>query len=220
MNLDDVQFDERGLVPVVVQDAHTGEVLTLAYANREALTQTLLTGYSTFWSRSRDELWVKGATSGNRQKVLEVVLDCDQDAVLYRVEPQGPACHTGAQSCFHNPVPGAQAEEPDERVPPLGEVLETVYRTIRQRLRDLPEGSYVAKIHQAGLDRILKKIGEEAGEVIIAAKNADAGELSWEASDLLFHLLFTLAELGLSPDDLARVLWERHAKRAPGIPPA
>ncbi|RIH90418.1 Phosphoribosyl-AMP cyclohydrolase [Calidithermus terrae] len=220
MNLGDVQFDERGLVPVVVQDAHTGEVLTLAYANREALAQTLLTGYSTFWSRSREELWVKGATSGNRQKVLEVVLDCDHDAVLYRVEPQGPACHTGARSCFHNPVPGAQAEGPGERVPPLGEVLETVYRTIQQRLRDLPEGSYVAKMHQAGLDRVLKKVGEEAGEVIIAAKNADAGELSWEASDLLFHLLFTLAELGLSPDDLARVLWERHAKRAAGIPPA
>lgn len=220
MNLGDVQFDERGLVPVVVQDAHTGEVLTLAYANREALAQTLLTGYSTFWSRSREELWVKGATSGNRQKVLEVVLDCDHDAVLYRVEPQGPACHTGARSCFHNPVPGALAEGPGERVPPLGEVLETVYRTIQQRLRDLPEGSYVAKMHQAGLDRVLKKVGEEAGEVIIAAKNADAGELSWEASDLLFHLLFTLAELGLSPDDLARVLWERHAKRAAGIPPA
>lgn len=208
MNLDAVQFDEKGLVPVIVQDAHSGKVLTLAYANREALTQTLLTGYSTFYSRSRGELWVKGATSGNRQKVLEVVLDCDQDAVLYRVEPQGPACHTGAESCFHNPLSEAAGH------PPLGEVLERVYRTIQQRLRDLPEGSYVARMHQEGLDRVLKKIGEEAGEVILAAKNADGEELSWEAADLLFHLLFTLAELGLSPDDLARVLWQRNARNA------
>lgn len=206
MNMQDVKFDAAGLVPVIVQDAHSGEVLTLAYANAEALERTLTTKKSTFYSRSRQELWVKGQTSGNTQQVVEVVLDCDQDAVLYKVIPKGPACHTGAQSCFHNPVLAATSEG----TPQLGTVLEKVYATIQQRIRDLPEGSYVAKMHQAGLDRILKKIGEEAGEVIIAAKNQNPQELSWEASDLLFHLLFTLAEQGLSPDDLAKVLWERH----------
>ncbi|MDX2005763.1 MAG: bifunctional phosphoribosyl-AMP cyclohydrolase/phosphoribosyl-ATP diphosphatase HisIE [Meiothermus sp.] len=204
MNVADVKFDASGLVPVIVQDAQTGQVLTLAYANKEAIQQTLATRRSTFWSRSRNELWVKGLTSGHTQEVTEVVLDCDQDAVLYKVIPNGPACHTGAETCFHNPV----TEAPDH--PPLGEVLERVYRTIQQRIKELPEGSYVAKMHQGGLDRVLKKVGEEAGEVIIAAKNNDAEELKWEASDLLFHLLFTLAERGVSPHELAKVLWGRH----------
>lgn len=204
MNVSDVQFDANGLVPVIVQDALSGQVLSLAYANREALERTLQSRQSTFWSRSRNELWIKGLTSGNTQEVLEVVLDCDQDAVLYKVAPRGPACHTGAESCFHHPV-----STPSDH-PPLGEVLEKVYRTIQHRLETLPEGSYVAKMHQAGLDRVLKKIGEEAGEVIIAAKNSDRKELEWEASDLLFHLLFALAEQGISPSDLARMLWNRH----------
>jgi phosphoribosyl-ATP pyrophosphohydrolase/phosphoribosyl-AMP cyclohydrolase len=209
MNLQAIKFDAAGLIPVVVQDAHSGQVLTLAYANAEALAHTLHTGQSTFYSRSRQQLWVKGLTSGNTQQVVEVVLDCDQDAVLYRVIPNGPACHTGATSCFHNPIERSPSAPP-ERVPSLGDMLNRLYGTIQQRIHDLPEGSYVAKMHQAGLDRILKKVGEEAGEVIIAAKNNSPEELKWEASDLLFHLLFTLAEQGVSPDDLARVLWERH----------
>jgi phosphoribosyl-ATP pyrophosphohydrolase/phosphoribosyl-AMP cyclohydrolase len=204
MNLADIQFDANGLIPVVVQDARSGQVLTLAYANHEALVRTLQTRQSTFWSRSRNQLWVKGQTSGNTQEVLEVVLDCDLDAVLYKVIPNGPACHTGAESCFHHTL-----SSPSDH-PPLGEVLERVYRTIQHRLKTLPEGSYVARMHQAGLDRVLKKIGEEAGEVIIAAKNTDRKELEWEASDLLFHLIFLLAELGISPADLARALWARH----------
>jgi phosphoribosyl-ATP pyrophosphohydrolase/phosphoribosyl-AMP cyclohydrolase len=204
MKLSDVQFDANGLIPVIVQDAHSGQVLSLAYANREALEKTIQTRQSTFWSRSRNELWIKGLSSGNTQEVLEVVLDCDQDAVLYKVIPHGPACHTGAESCFHHPVTTPPVH------PPLGEVLEKVYRTIEYRLKTLPEGSYVAKMHQAGLDRVLKKIGEEAGEVIIAAKNADRRELEWEASDLLFHLLFALAEQEISPSDLSRTLWSRH----------
>lgn len=204
MNVADVQFDSSGLVTVVVQDAQSGQLLTVAFANREALERTLQTRQSTFWSRSQNQLWVKGLTSGNTQEVLEVVLDCDKDAVLYKVIPHGPACHTGAESCFHHPL----TTPPDH--PPLGEVLERVYRTIQQRIQTLPEGSYIANMHQAGLDRVLKKIGEEAGEVIIAAKNADRKELEWEASDLLFHLLFTLAEQGVSPSDLARTLWSRH----------
>ncbi len=203
MNLDAVKFDERGLVPVVIQDAGSGEVLTLAWANREALERTLQTGQTHLYSRSRQALWKKGETSGHVQDLVEMRLDCDGDAVLYRVRPHGPACHTGARSCFHNPVT-------PEATPPLGWVLEQVWRTIQNRLETMPEGSYVARMHAAGLDRILKKIGEEAGEVIIAAKNPDDGELAWEASDLLFHLLLTLAERGLTPEDLARVLNERH----------
>lgn len=208
MNLEDVRFDSQGLVPVIVQDAHSGQVLTLAYANREALEATLRDGYSTFFSRSRQELWRKGATSGHGQKVQQVVLDCDQDAVLYKVIPAGPACHTGAESCFHHPLTSSSEVN-------LGEVLERVYRTILERIGTLPEGSYVARLHQQGLDRILKKVGEEAGEVIIAAKNHNREELAWEASDLLFHLLFALAEEGLTPQDLANVLHQRHQPKEP-----
>ncbi len=204
MDLAEVQFDADGLVPVVVQDARSGQVLTLAYANREALEKTLQTRQSTFWSRSRNELWVKGLTSGHTQEVLEVVLDCDQDAVLYKVVPHGPACHTGAESCFHHRLTASY--DP----PALGEVLEKIYATIQQRIGSLPEGSYVAKMHLAGLDRILKKIGEEASEVIIAAKNPDLSELKWEAADLVFHLLLALAERGIAPNDLAQTLWSRH----------
>ncbi|MEN2983183.1 MAG: bifunctional phosphoribosyl-AMP cyclohydrolase/phosphoribosyl-ATP diphosphatase HisIE [Thermus sp.] len=207
MDLSGVRFDPGGLVPVVVQDARTGEVLTLAYANREALEETLRTGQSTFYSRSRGRLWRKGETSGNTQEVVEVLLDCDGDAVVYRVIPQGPACHTGERTCFHHPLlPGR---------PNLGFVLGQVYATIQERLRTLPEGSYVAKLHQGGLDRILKKIGEEAGEVIIAAKNGNPEEVRWEVADLLFHLLLVLAELGLSPEDLAETLWARHQPPRP-----
>ncbi|GAA5335897.1 MULTISPECIES: bifunctional phosphoribosyl-AMP cyclohydrolase/phosphoribosyl-ATP diphosphatase HisIE [Thermus] len=204
MDLEAVRFDERGLVPVVVQDARTGEVLTLAYANREALEETLRTRRSTFYSRSRQALWRKGETSGHYQEVVEVLLDCDGDAVVYKVLPQGPACHTGERSCFHRPLLRESA------APGLGEVLERVYATIEERLRTLPEGSYVARLHRAGLDRILKKIGEEAGEVILAAKNHDKEELRHEAADLLFHLLLTLAEEGVGLEDLAETLWARH----------
>lgn len=202
MDLTAVRFDERGLVPVVVQDARTGEVLTLAYANREALEETLRTGQSVFYSRSRKGLWRKGETSGNVQEVVEVLLDCDGDAVVYRVIPKGPACHTGERTCFHRSLLGGRKD--------LGFALGQVYATILERLKTLPEGSYVARMHQAGLDRILKKIGEEAGEVIIAAKNGDPKEVRHEAADLLFHLLLVLAELGLSPEDLAETLWARH----------
>ncbi len=208
MRLDDVRFDERGLVPVVMQDANSGEVLTLAWANREAIEKTLETGYAHFYSRSRQKLWKKGEQSGNLQEVVEVVLDCDGDAVLYRVLPHGPACHTGRHSCFHNPI-----KTRSEASPELGAVTAQVFATIEARLRELPEGSYVARLHREGLDRILKKIAEEAGEVILAAKNRDKDELRWEAADLYFHLLFVLAELGLDPTDLAAELARRHRPR-------
>ncbi|GGM95094.1 histidine biosynthesis bifunctional protein HisIE [Thermus composti] len=207
MDLSAVRFDERGLVPVVVQDARTGEVLTLAYANREALEETLRSRRSTFYSRSRQALWRKGETSGNVQEVVEVLLDCDGDAVVYRVLPQGPACHTGERTCFHRALlPGPKD---------LGFVLGRVYATIEERLRTLPEGSYVARMHQAGLDRILKKVGEEATEVILAAKNRSPEELRHEAADLLFHLLLTLAEAGVSLEKVAETLWGRHRPQPP-----
>ncbi|MBB6098518.1 phosphoribosyl-ATP pyrophosphohydrolase/phosphoribosyl-AMP cyclohydrolase [Deinobacterium chartae] len=204
--LEDVRFDERGLVPVVTQDARSGEVLMLAWANLEALSRTLESGLGTYFSRSRNALWVKGQTSGHTQKVRSVALDCDGDALLYRVEQQGAACHTGERSCFHNPL------RAEEELPRLGLTLERVHDTILERLRTLPENSYVARLHAGGLDRVLKKIGEEATEVVLAAKNRDREELALEAADLLFHMLFALAEVGVSPDDVARVLAEREGK--------
>jgi phosphoribosyl-ATP pyrophosphohydrolase/phosphoribosyl-AMP cyclohydrolase len=210
-SLDSVRFDASGLVPVVTQDSANGRVLMLAYANREALQRTVDTGRAHYWSRSRAELWEKGATSGHTQAVRSVVLDCDGDAVLYRVAASGPACHTGDESCFHNPL----AVFPTDQALPesLGAVLDRVYAVIVDRIEKQPEGSYVARLHNAGLDRVLKKVGEEAGEVIIAAKNGSREELTLEASDLLFHTLFTLAEVGVTPTDLGRELERRHAAR-------
>lgn len=208
LDLDAVRFGADGLVPVVVQDARGGAVLMQAYATREALELTLRTRQGTYFSRSRGELWVKGLTSGHTQRVLRVLLDCDGDSVLYVVEQQGPACHTGEYSCFHRPL-----LEDSSKVPPsLDDALERVYATIRERLRTLPENSYVARLHGGGLDRVLKKVAEEAGEVLLAAKNRDPAELGGEVADLLFHTLFAMAEVGVTPGDVARVLEEREGR--------
>lgn len=196
-----------GLIPVVTQDARTGAVLMQAYADRAALERTLETREATYYSRSRGEQWVKGATSGHTQRVVSVHLDCDGDSVLYRVEQTGPACHTGEYSCFHTPL--LEGEAPDAG---LGGTLERVHATIAQRLATLPEGSYVARLHAGGLDRVLKKISEEAGEVLLAAKNGDRAELATEVADLLFHTLFAMAEVGVSPGDVAAVLREREGR--------
>lgn len=204
--LEGVRFDERGLVPVVTQDARTGQVLMLAWANKEALSHTLESRQGTYYSRSRGELWVKGLTSGHVQHVTSVTLDCDGDAVLYRVEQIGPACHTGERSCFHDPLLGGENDAD------LDGVLGRVYATISERLRELPKESYVARLHAGGLDRVLKKVAEESGEVILAAKNGDKAELATEAADLLFHTLFALAEVGVTPQDVARVLAAREGK--------
>ncbi len=198
-------FDERGLIPVIAQDAHSGEVLMLAWANEEALTRTLETRRGTYYSRSRGEIWVKGATSGHTQRVVGVALDCDGDAALYKVEQSGPACHTGERSCFYTPL--LEGEETN-----LDGVLGRVYTTIQERLHTLPENSYVARLHAGGLDRVLKKVAEESGEVLLAAKNGDKAELATETADLLFHTLFALAEVGVTPGDVARVLAAREGK--------
>ena len=206
--LGDIRWDAAGLAPVVIADATNGAVLTLAYANREALERTLATGSTWLWSRSRRELWNKGATSGNTQRVVSVSVDCDADALLYRVIPDGPACHTGATSCFTTTVALDGAE-----FPPDGVQFETAVgalaRTIASRKRNPVEGSYTAKLFAGGVDRIGKKIGEEATEVVIAAKNADRAELVWETADLLYHTLVLLAERGVSLDEVGAELSRR-----------
>jgi phosphoribosyl-ATP pyrophosphohydrolase/phosphoribosyl-AMP cyclohydrolase len=206
--LPDVHWDANGLAPVVIADATTGAVLTLAYANREALERTIATRSTWLWSRSRNELWNKGATSGNTQRVVSVSVDCDADALLYRVVPNGPACHTGAASCFTATLPLDGAEEPPEGVE-FASAISALARTIQSRKAHPIEGSYTAKLFAGGVDRIGKKIGEEATEVVIAAKNADRGELVWETADLLYHALVLLAERGVSLDDVGAELSRR-----------
>ena len=205
-----INFDERGLVPVVTQDALSGEVLMLAYANRGAVEQTLETREAHYYSRSRGELWHKGATSGHIQKVVEVRFDCDADALLYRVEQTGAACHTGEYSCFYrsltDPAPAS-----------LGEVTALLERVVRNRLEELPEGSYVSRLHERGLGYVAQKVVEEAGESIVAALEHKDDELLGEAADLLFHLTVLLHERGLSLAQVSEVLAARHqARTTPG----
>jgi phosphoribosyl-ATP pyrophosphohydrolase/phosphoribosyl-AMP cyclohydrolase len=204
---DEIRFDERGLVPVIAQDATTGAVLTLAYANREALDRTLASGEAHYYSRSRGELWHKGATSGNTQRVVEVRLDCDGDALLYRVLPSGPACHTGEETCFFTTVEGGGIEAGDgERR--LGAMVDELAATISARHRELPEDSYTARLLGEGRERVAQKVGEEAVEVVVAAL-ADE-RLAEEAADLVYHLLVLLEERGVGTDEVARVLRDRH----------
>ena len=217
-NLESVAFDAAGLVPIITQEAGSKDVLMLAYANREALEKTLETGLAHYFSRSRNKLWQKGEESGHTQRVHSIRLDCDGDAILYSVDQLGPACHKLEHSCFHNSLLETEAK-PETKIGPanedrrIGPELEYVFATIQDRIRNPTEGSYVAKMHNAGIDRILKKIGEEAGEVIIAAKNSDRAELQLEVADLFFHTLFTMAEIGVSLEDVARELEGRHGKR-------
>ena len=201
-----IRFDERGLVPVIAQDANTGAVLTLAYANREALEKTLETGEAYYYSRSRQELWRKGATSGNTQRAVEVRLDCDGDALLYRVEPQGPACHTGEDSCFFTTLAGTGVR--DGGAHGFGTILEKLAGTIAERHREMPEESYTAGLIRRGTPRVAQKVGEEAVEVVVAALRDE--RLAEEAADLLYHLLVLLEERGVGIGEVARVLHDRH----------
>jgi phosphoribosyl-ATP pyrophosphohydrolase/phosphoribosyl-AMP cyclohydrolase len=194
--LENAKFGADGLIPAVVQDARTREVLTVAYMNKEALQLTLERRETYLWSRSRQQLWHKGETSGNSQKVTKVSLDCDNDAVLVEVEPLGPACHTGAYSCF-----GVEPE--------LEGVLQELYSVIEQRKEKRPDGSYTTYLFSSGLDKILKKVGEEATETIVAAKNSDSQRLVSETGDLLYHLLVLLVERGVTLDEISRELKER-----------
>ena len=206
--VEEIRFDDRGLVPVIAQDATTNAVLTLAYANREAVEKTLSSGEAHYYSRSRGELWRKGETSGNTQRVVEVRLDCDADALLYRVEPRGPACHTGEETCFFTTVEGAGVALADGESPDLGPMVERLAATIAQRHREMPEGSYTAKLLGEGKERVAQKFGEEAVEVVVAALAEE--RLAEEAADLVYHLLVLLEERGLGTGDVARVLHDRH----------
>ena len=199
MNLDDVKFDERGLIPAIVQNAETLEVLTLAYMNRESLLKTIETQQTWFWSRSRGELWHKGETSGNTQKVVSLTLDCDRDAIVVLVDPAGPACHTGATSCF----------ETASNATGIGSVLDQLYELIESRERERPPNSYTTYLFDEGLDKILKKVGEESAETIIAAKNEDQGRVVSEVSDLMYHLLVLLVARGVSLEEISRELGQR-----------
>jgi len=206
MNLDGLKWGADGLLPVVIADARSGAVLTLAWADRDAVQRTIATRETHLYSRSRKAPWRKGETSGNTQRVVEVLADCDGDALLYKVEPAGPACHTGAPSCFGDVLLASDAPARDDRFAQAMNALEAV---LAQRKIDPPEGSYVAKLYAGGVDRIGKKIGEEATEVVIAAKNDDADELVWETSDLLFHLMVMLAERNVSLGRVGEHLLQR-----------
>ncbi|MEJ7617340.1 MAG: bifunctional phosphoribosyl-AMP cyclohydrolase/phosphoribosyl-ATP diphosphatase HisIE [Pyrinomonadaceae bacterium] len=206
ISIDQLQFNQDGLIPVVVQDAQTKAVLTLAYMNKESLARTLTEGETWFWSRSRQELWHKGATSGHTQRVVDVRQDCDADALVVLVEPRGPACHSGAISCFD------RANDGDNRDSDLGAVLRDLYSIIETRRRELPEGSYTTYLFTQGLDKILKKVGEESAETIIAAKNGDARALAAETSDLIYHLLVLLVERGVSLEEISRELIGRRVR--------
>ncbi|WP_079506820.1 bifunctional phosphoribosyl-AMP cyclohydrolase/phosphoribosyl-ATP diphosphatase HisIE [Mesobacillus jeotgali] len=207
MNIEELKFDASGLITTVVQDAATREVLTVAYMNKESLAKSLETRETWFYSRSRQELWHKGATSGNTQKIVEIKYDCDGDALVVLVEPAGPACHTGAVSCFSENLLG-EIDTESTSIADFAVMLE-LEKTIREREQTMPEGAYTTYLFEKGVDKILKKVGEEASEVIIAAKNRDAEELKWEAADLLYHLMVLLQEQKLPLKEVLGVLNKR-----------
>ena len=202
LNIDELKFDEKGLIPAIVVDAVTKQVLTLAYMNRESLQITLEKGLTCFWSRSRQELWLKGETSGNYQHVVSITADCDKDALTVVVEPDGPACHLGTKSCFTNSV--FQSEELHEFS------LESLMTLIEGRKTEKKEGSYTTYLFEKGIDKILKKVGEENTEVIIAAKADDKKETIYEIADLTYHVMVLMIQMGISLEDIHRELASRH----------
>jgi phosphoribosyl-ATP pyrophosphohydrolase/phosphoribosyl-AMP cyclohydrolase len=201
IDIDKLKFDNRGLIPAIVQDAKSREVLTHAYMNAESLTRTIETSETWFWSRSRNELWHKGETSGNTQHVVDMFPDCDGDAIVVLVNPTGPACHTGARSCFGDPTnvePGS-----------LGTLLDQLYELVKDREQNRPPNSYTTYLFKEGLDKILKKVGEESTETIVAAKNAAIEPLVAEASDLLYHLIVLLVARGVGLEQIREELVKR-----------
>jgi phosphoribosyl-ATP pyrophosphohydrolase/phosphoribosyl-AMP cyclohydrolase len=201
IELNTLKFDEHGLIPAIVQDACTREVLTLAYMNAESLARTVETKQTWFWSRSRNELWHKGETSGNTQKVVELLLDCDGDAIVVLVEPAGPACHTGSRSCFQTPRTFEQTT--------LDSLLDRLYALVKERKENRPPGSYTSYLFNEGLDKILKKVGEESTETIVAAKNTEDERLVEEVSDLVYHLIVLLVARGINLDQIRAELARR-----------
>ncbi len=208
MFIDEIKFDEKGLVPAVIQDAADGRVLMVAYMNRESLEKTVETGQTWFFSRSRQKLWNKGETSGNRQEVKEILVDCDADTLLIKVTPMGPACHTGNPTCFYRAA-GEDGELKAYEAPASSAILDEVYAVVKDRMENPKEGSYTNYLLDTGIDKILKKVGEECSETIIAAKNEEPSEIALETSDLLYHLIVMIAERGMTMEDIYAELKKR-----------
>ena len=202
MKIEELKFDENGLIPAIVVDAVTKQVLTLAYMNKESLQISMEKGLTCFWSRSRQELWLKGETSGNYQHIVSIEADCDNDALVVKVEPDGPACHKGTKSCFTKPV--WESEELHEFS------LEGLMELLRGRKEEKKEGSYTTYLFEKGLDKILKKVGEECTEVIIAAKAEDKKETIYEIADLAYHVMVLMLQAGISLEDIHKELASRH----------
>ncbi len=202
LNIDELKFNSHGLIPAVVVDARSKKVLTLAYMNRESLDISMREGRTCFWSRSRQELWRKGETSGNVQHIVDITADCDRDALVVTVNKDGPACHLGTDSCFNDKV--------FEGASPAPFSVEGLYELLRGRKEQLPEGSYTTYLFQKGLDKILKKVGEESTEVIIAGKAQDKAETVYEIADLMYHVMVLMVEMGISVEDVMNELASRH----------
>lgn len=202
INIDKLKFDEKGLIPAVVVDNNSKKVLTVAYMNKESLKISMEKGLTCFYSRSRNELWLKGETSGNYQHIVSITADCDNDALLVVVEKDGPACHMGTDSCFNNSV--YKSDELNEFS------MDGLYKLLQDRKEQMPEGSYTTYLFQKGIDKILKKIGEESTEVIIAGKANDKNETVYEIADLAYHIMVMMVEMGISLDDVRKELASRH----------
>ncbi len=202
IDIDELKFDENGLIPAIVVDSKSKRVLTLAYMNRESLAISLTEERTCFWSRSRQELWRKGETSGNIQRLVSVTADCDRDALVVEVEPAGPACHLGGVSCFEFPVWQSETRQSFS--------ADALMELLAGRKREKPEGSYTTYLFEKGLDKILKKVGEEATEVIIAGKAEDKRETVYEIADLAYHVMVLMTEAGISLDDVRAELASRH----------
>ena len=202
IDMEKLKFDEKGLIPAIVVDGKSGQVLTLAYMNRESLEISIKEERTCFWSRSRQELWRKGETSGAVQHIIDITADCDYDALVVRVNKDGPACHTGAESCFHNPL--WESEENHAFT------MDGLMEMLEGRKTNPKEGSYTSYLFEKGLDKILKKVGEESTEVIIAAKAEDKAETIYEISDLVYHVMVLMIQAGISLDDIKAELASRH----------
>jgi phosphoribosyl-ATP pyrophosphohydrolase/phosphoribosyl-AMP cyclohydrolase len=202
----DLKFNSDGLIPAIAQDYRTGAVLMQAYMNEESIKKTLETGKATYFSRSRNKLWMKGEESGHFQTVKEILVDCDGDCLLLKVDQTGPACHTNHPTCFFRNLEG---EEADKTQTPNPAILYEVYNVICDRLKNPKEGSYTNYLFEKGIDKMCKKVGEEAAEVIIGAKNRSKDEVTYEVSDLFFHVLVVMKEIGVEPDDIFKELQKR-----------
>lgn len=203
LNIDQLKFNHHGLIPAIVVDTSTKKVLTLAYMNRESLAISMEEGRTCFWSRSRQELWRKGETSGNVQHIVDITADCDRDALVITVNKEGPACHQGTDSCFND-----QVYVSEDQPHPFS--VEGLYALLQGRKEQLPEGSYTTYLFQKGLDKILKKVGEESTEVIIAGKAEDKAETIYEIADLMYHVMVLMVEMGISVEDVMKELASRH----------